>query len=203
MAQEAAATLTATNTKVVPKYLSQKEAKISFEVPASIGGWQMELVLPEGITMNTSDGTLKVGATEANGTLVFPDAKVSSLHKNHQLIGGINTDGNVLLVCVPTAKEEAITKTSGQLCTFKLMADESFKGKGTQTVTIKQFIASDPKGEKIYEVKDVTFNIVELKYDVDDNGQVNVYDIRKVVNEYLNKNKTVFDIRKAVNEYLL
>ena len=206
MAQESTTSLSATNTKVVPGFPAQKEAKISFEVPATIGGWQMELVLPDGITLESESGELEVGTKPDTGwpaATIFPNVKPSSLHKNHKLIGGVNTDGNVLLVCVPTANEEAITKTSGQLCTIKLKAFDSFKDKGTQTVTIKKFIASDPTGDKTYEAEDVTFKIVELKYDVDGNGQVNVYDIRKLINEYLNKTKTVFDIRKAVNEYIL
>ena len=124
MAQTA---LTTKNAKVVPGYDTQSDATVSFEVPATIGGWQMVLSLPEGLSLESdANGELSIGGTKATAT-VFSGVAASSLHKNHQIIGGTTTEGDVLLVCVPTAKEEAIG-TSGSLCTIKLKASADYKG---------------------------------------------------------------------------
>lgn len=189
MAQESTTSLTATNTKVVPGKAAQLDAKISFAVPATIGGWQMELVLPEGISLESESGELEIGTKPDKGwptASFFPNVKPSSLHKNHQIIGGETTNGSTLLVCIPTANEEQIG-TSGQLCTVKLKAAESFTGDITDPknrdaeVLIKSFVASDPTGTTVYEITEpVKFVITALMGDANGNGKVDIADARKV-----------------------
>jgi hypothetical protein len=180
-------TLTATNSKVVPGKGAQLDAKVSFEVPATIGGWQMELVLPEGISLSSEAGQFTIGESSADATL-YPGVKASSLHKNHQIIGGETTGGSTLLVCIPTAKEEQIG-TSGQLCTVKLVAAETFKGdkdddkNRNAEVVIKSFVASDPAGATVYEIAEpVKFFITALLGDANGNGKVDMADAKKVKN---------------------
>ena len=191
MAQTA---LTTKNAKVVPGYDTQSDATVSFEVPATIGGWQMVLSLPEGLSLESdANGELSVGGTKATAT-VFSGVAASSLHKNHQIIGGTTTEGDVLLVCVPTAKEEAIG-TSGSLCTIKLKASADYKG---GAVTIKEFIASDPQGAKTYSTKDVAFNVVALKGDVNGDGIVTVADNTAVYN-VISETDTTYKSTSDVN----
>ena len=203
-------TLTATNGKVVPGYSTQTDATISFEAPETISGWQMVLSLPEGLSIESAAGQLTIGEGSADAT-VFSGVKNSSLFKDFQIIGGEN-EGDVYLVCVPTAKEQE-AGNSGQLCTIKLKAADTFEG--TQAVKIKSFLASDPTGAKTFEAAEASFNIVGLKCDVNGNGTVNVADVRQIVNAMKldnpdakfdvngNGKVNVADVRAAVNEMKL
>jgi hypothetical protein len=182
-------TLTATNSKVVPgaEKGAQLDAKISFAVPATIGGWQMELVLPEGVSLETKAGQFTIGESSADATL-YPGVEASSLHKNHQIIGGETTGGSTLLVCIPTAKEEQIG-TSGQLCTIHLLAAATFTGDKTDPkvrdaeVLINSFVASDPTGATVYEITEpVKFLITALMGDANGDGKVTLADARRVKN---------------------
>ena len=190
MAQEA--TISATKATVVPG--STGDAVVSFSVPVAIGGWQMEVELPDGITLESkADGSLEVGGTSATATVYDKSVILSDLHKNHQVIGGNTTAGDVLLVCVPKGKEEAITATSGQLCTLKFTAANTFTGK--QTVKIKNFVASDPKGEKTYTAADITFEISDnlLMGDANGDGVIDVADVVEIVNFILEKPSAKFN----------
>ena len=123
----------------------------------------------------------------AEATL-FKKVTLSNLHKNHTVIGGDNIDGDILLVCVPTAKEEAIGANCGQLCSIKLKADESFttpavNKKAPKQVTIKSFLAADPQGSASYSmVNEITFDVQKLWGDANGDGKVQMPDARKVKN---------------------
>lgn len=179
--------ITATNVKVVPGYDSQNSAVLSFEVPETVGGWQMVLSLPEGLSLETTSSNLTIGSTSAEASF-FNKVTLSSLHNNHSVIGGVNTDGDILLVCVPTAKEEAIGAKNGQLCSIKLKADDSFttpavNKKTPKQVTIKSFLAADPNGETTYSLaSEVTFDVQKLWGDANGDGKVQMPDARKVKN---------------------
>ena len=204
MAQTEEATLTAGKVKVVPGH--QGVAILNLTTPVEVGGWEMRLALPEGISLASESGKLEVGpeASWADAT-VFNDVALSRGKDNHQVIGGLDTEGQTLLVCVPKAKEASISGKSGELCQITLTADDSFKGKGTQSCQIKGFLAADPKGEKTYEAAAVTFDVIELKYDVDDNGKVNLADVRKIIIKWKDGEDgyNLAAARKAINEWKL
>lgn len=187
-------TLTATNVKVVSGYESQNAAVISFEVPATIGGWQMVLSLPEGLLLESTSGNLVIGpSSETPSTAtadLFKSVTLSNLHKNHSVIGGSNKDGDILLVCVPTESEEAIGAKSGQLCSIKLKAASSFTTPAVnknepKKVTIKSFTAADPQGSTtLYNLADeITFDVQKLWGDANGDGKVNMPDARTVKNK--------------------
>ena len=169
--------LTAGKVKVVPGY--KGELTLNLTTPVEVGGWQMNLVLPEGISLAPENGQLVIGSSSSDAT-VFNDVALSRGKDNHQVIGGLDSEGQTLVVCVPTAKEAKISGTSGELCKISLTADNSYKG--NQECQIKGFLAADPTGATTYEAATVTFIIVQLKGDVTGDGKVNGGDIQSVIN---------------------
>lgn len=205
---------TTKNAKVVPGYSSQGDATISFQVPAAIGGWQMELTLPEGLKMVEGSAQVTVNGESASGSTI-EGVSLSSAHKSHALLGGTKSDGTVMLICFPTTTDAALTAQSGQLCTIKVKADDSYSG--TKQVTVKSFLAADPQGSatQYTMAAPITFDVVALKGDLDANGEVDVLDIEKVISDIVNKGNNpvydldgtgevdVLDIEKVINEILL
>ena len=186
---------TTKNAKVVPGYSSQGDATISFQVPAAIGGWQMELTLPEGLTMVEGSAQVTVNGESASGSTI-EGVSLSSAHKSHALLGGTKSDGTVMLICFPTT-DAALTAQSGQLCTIKVKADDSYSG--TKQVTVKSFLAADPQGSATqYTITSpITFDVVALQGDVVANGVVNISDLQAVVDEIQAKsNDSKADVNK-------
>ena len=202
MAQTPTATtaLTVKNAKVVPGYTAY--AVINFTVPETIGGWQMVLSLPEGIHLDTGAGTIQVGITEQKPVIQFKDDQsnatvlLSNLYPSHRVIGDIAevdgtgySAGDLLLLCIPTSKEAALSAKTGELVTLKLRSDAAFTS-GTATaltrqVTVKSFTAVDPKGTAAgqYSITaPVTIDVTELKGDANGDGLVTFADIRRVKN---------------------
>lgn len=202
------------NAKVVPGFTSQGDAIISFQVPATIGGWQMVLSLPEGLSLVEGSADVTVNGQTEKGS-AFEGVTPSSLHKSHKILGGTNKDGDAVLICFPTTADAALSAQSGQLCTIQVKADASYSGTGQ--VTVKSFLAADPDGSTTQYTMEspITFDVVALKGDFDANGEVDVLDIEKVISDIVNKtNNTVFDldasgevdvldIEKVINEILL
>ena len=173
--------LTSTNAKVVPGFTSQGDAIISFQVPATIGGWQMVLSLPEGLSLVEGSADVTVNGQTEKGS-AFEGVTPSSLHKSHKILGGTNKDGDAVLICFPTTADAALSAQSGQLCTVKVKADASFAGTGQ--VTVKSFLAADPDGSttQYTMASPITFDVVALNGDVTADGVVNGGDIQGVIN---------------------
>jgi hypothetical protein len=169
--------LTANDVKVIPGL--KGELTLDLTTAGKVGGWQLYLVLPEGISLVPTDGELVIGSSSSEAT-VFKDVKLTRGKSNHQVIGGIDGEGQTLVVCVPTAKEAEIGGTSGELCTIALLADDNFEG--TQDCQIKGFLAADPTGATTYEAAAVSFKIIQLKVDVNRDKKVNGTDIQTVIN---------------------
>jgi hypothetical protein len=205
--------LTAKNAKVVPGYTSQGDATISFVVPATIGGWQMELSLPEGLSLVEKSASVTVNGSSADATS-FDGVTPSALHKSHQIIGGTKANGNVVLICFPTTTDGALTATSGELCTIKVKATEAYTG--TNQVKVESFLAADPQGSTTqYTAESINFNVVALKGDVTSDGIVNGGDIQGVINTIVagtgdskydttgDGNVNGGDIQQIINEIVL
>lgn len=206
-----AQSLTSTNAKVVPGFSSQGDATISFQVPAAIGGWQMELTLPEGLTMVEGSAQVTVNGESASGSTI-EGVSLSSAHKSHALLGGTKSDGTVMLICFPTTTDAALTAQSGQLCTIKVKADDSYSG--TKQVTVKSFLAADPQGSatQYTMAAPITFDVVALKGDVNGSGDVTISDAQVIINNIVagsfdtkadtNKdgNVTISDAQIVINE---
>jgi len=192
--------LTAGKVKVVPGFTG--ELTLNLTTPVEVGGWQMNLVLPEGISLESEDGQLVIGSSSSAAT-VFNDVVLTRGKDNHQVIGGIDSEGQTLVVCVPTAKEAKISGTSGELCKINLKADGSFAS--TQSCQIKGFLAADPKGENTYEAAVVSFDIIELKYDMTNDGKVNLADVRKIILKWKDGESgyNLATARKAIIEWKL
>ena len=173
--------LTSTNAKVVPGFTSQGDAIISFQVPATIGGWQMVLSLPEGLSLVEGSADVTVNGQTEKGS-AFEGVTPSSLHKSHKILGGTNKDGDAVLICFPTTADAALSAQSGQLCTVKVKADASYAGTGQ--VTVKSFLAADPDGSttQYTMASPITFDVVALNGDVTADGVVNGGDIQGVIN---------------------
>lgn len=187
--------LTAKNAKVVPGYTSQGDAIISFVVPATIGGWQMELSLPEGLSLVEKSASVTVNGSSADATS-FDGVTPSALHKSHQIIGGTKANGNVVLICFPTTTDGALTATSGELCTIKVKATEAYTG--TNQVKVESFLAADPQGSTTqYTAESINFNVVALNGDVVANGIVNISDLQAVIDVIQDKSgDTKADVNK-------
>lgn len=169
------------NAKVVPGFTSQGDAIISFQVPATIGGWQMVLSLPEGLSLVEGSADVTVNGQTEKGS-AFEGVTPSSLHKSHKILGGTNKDGDAVLICFPTTADAALSAQSGELCTIKVKADASYAGTGQ--VTVKSFLAADPDGSTTQYTasSSITFDVVALKGDVTKDGTVNGGDIQGVIN---------------------
>lgn len=187
--------LTAKNAKVVPGYTSQGDAIISFVVPATIGGWQMELSLPEGLSLVEKSASVTVNGSSADATS-FDGVTPSALHKSHQIIGGTKANGNVVLICFPTTTDGALTATTGELCTIKVKATEAYTG--TNQITVASFLAADPQGSTTqYTAESINFNVVALNGDVVANGIVNISDLQAVIDVIQDKSgDTKADVNK-------
>lgn len=187
--------LTAKNAKVVPGYTSQGDATISFVVPATIGGWQMELSLPEGLSLVEKSASVTVNGSSADATS-FDGVTPSALHKSHQIIGGTKANGNVVLICFPTTTDGALTATTGELCTIKVKATEAYTG--TNQVKVESFLAADPQGSTTqYTAESINFNVVALNGDVVANGIVNISDLQAVIDVIQDKSgDTKADVNK-------
>jgi len=173
--------LTSTNAKVVPGFTSQGDAIISFQVPATIGGWQMVLSLPEGLSLVEGSADVTVNGQTEKGS-AFEGVTPSSLHKSHKILGGTNKDGDAVLICFPTTADAALSAQGGQLCTIKVKAEESFAGTGQ--VTVKSFLAADPDGSttQYTMASPITFDVVALKGDVNGSGDVTISDAQVIIN---------------------
>lgn len=184
-----AQSLTTKNAKVVPGFISQGGATISFEMPAAIGGWQMELSLPEGLSIETSEVTI-------GGSKTSSPSDVNTTSSKHQIYGTTKENGDVVLLCIPT-ESKASLGASGQLCTIKLKAAAGYTTTGT--VTIKSFIASDTAGEVTYKLSgSPTFDVVVMKGDVNGDGIVAVADIVGILN-VISKSNMSFESTSDVN----
>jgi len=194
--------LTSTNAKVVPGFTSQGDAIISFQVPATIGGWQMVLSLPEGLSLVEGSADVTVNGQTEKGS-AFEGVTPSSLHKSHKILGGTNKDGDAVLICFPTTADAALSAQSGQLCTIKVKAEESFAGTGQ--VTVKSFLAADPDGS-------TTQYTMALKGDVNGSGDVTISDAQVIINNIVagtfdtkadtnsDGNVTISDAQIVINE---
>lgn len=203
--------LTSTNAKVVPGFTSQGDAIISFQVPATIGGWQMVLSLPEGLSLVEGSADVTVNGQTEKGS-AFDGVTPSSLHKSHKILGGTNKDGDAVLICFPTTADAALSAQSGQLCTVKVKADASFAGTGQ--VTVKSFLAADPDGSttQYTMASPITFDVVALKGDVNGSGDVTISDAQVIINNIVagtfdtkadtnsDGNVTISDAQIVINE---
>ena len=203
--------LTSTNAKVVPGFTSQGDAIISFQVPATIGGWQMVLSLPEGLSLVEGSADVTVNGQTEKGS-AFEGVSPSSLHKSHKILGGTNKDGDAVLICFPTTADAALSAQSGQLCTVKVKADASFAGTGQ--VTVKSFLAADPDGSttQYTMASPITFDVVALKGDVNGSGDVTISDAQVIINNIVagtfdtkadtnsDGNVTISDAQIVINE---
>lgn len=203
--------LTSTNAKVVPGFTSQGDAIISFQVPATIGGWQMVLSLPEGLSLVEGSADVTVNGQTEKGS-AFEGVTPSSLHKSHKILGGTNKDGDAVLICFPTTADAALSAQSGQLCTVKVKADASFAGTGQ--VTVKSFLAADPDGSttQYTMASPITFDVVALKGDVNGSGDVTISDAQVIINNIVagtfdtkadtnsDGNVTISDAQIVINE---
>ena len=173
--------LSTAKAKGVPGYQAMDQgAIISFKVPATIGGWQMELTLPEGLSLVENSAEITVNGEKASGSS-FDGVALSSAHKGHALLGGTKSDGTVMLICFPTTTDAALSAQSGELCSIKVKADASYTG--TQQVQVKNFIAADPTGSATqYTASAVRFDVIALQGDVTEDGIVNGGYIQGVIN---------------------
>ena len=172
--------LTASRVKVVPGWKGELSLNLKSEI--EVGGWQLFLVMPEGISLAGESGKLEIGSEPTEGwpdATFFNDVALTRGKDNHLVIGCID-ENKTLVVCVPSAKQAKISGTSGELCKIKLSADNSFEG--TKTCQIKGFIAADSNGENTYEAADISFNIIQLKCNLTDDGVVDVADLQTLIN---------------------
>ena len=198
--------LTAGKLKIVPGH--QAEVALALKTPVEIGGWQMELALPAGLSLDGTSDKLKIGTEPEGGypeALFFKDVTLSRGKNDHVVIGGYGSEGQPVVICVPTAKEAKISGTSGDLCIITLTADNDFVATSETKGEVKAFLASDEKGEKTYSAATITFDIVQLKYDITNDGKVNLADVRKIVNLWKagESGYNLATARKAINEWKL
>lgn len=163
--------------------------QLQLTTPSQIAGWQVTLVLPEGISVEPTSNDLAIGELQENETYPkadFMDVQLSKRHANHVVIGGTDKDGGTLLVCLPTVKEGAISGTEGDLCYVNLKCGNLEVMKSADEAKdcmIKAFVASDPQGSKD------TFTSVEIPFkltvnpvgDVNGDFKVSLLDVSAVI----------------------
>jgi hypothetical protein len=191
-----AQTVTAGDVRLYPG--GKGSLQLNFNVPSSIAGWQMELSLPDGFTVTSTEQELKIG-TAAGANANFMDVDLTSNYSGHVVIGGTTTDDNVLLVCFPKVKDGLINVTNGVLCTVNLKApvDAAMmtSDDAPLEVAIKSIVMSDKDGSKNPPSAPATSCKLRVhpKGDANADWDINVADLQAVLNKMDVKGVTLSD----------
>lgn len=215
-------TITAGNVKFVPGF--DAEMKFNYSNAQDMGGFQMVVSLPDGLTLEedatkTAAGLSINGGTPATGATFF-NVKVPT---GFECIGvkadgaGTTSDGtaykegDILLVCFPVTagvKYAAATADKpGELCTLTLKTAETTTADDIAAVKLEGFAGSDTNGTggeealakyatSTPEVTPVDAkNAYAYKCDVTHDGKVNGQDIQNVINiSVAGSNDASFDV---------
>ena len=152
---------------------------LSIQTPKQIAGWQMEIALPTGITIPSSE--LTVG----DATFTEYDVKLPARYGAKYKAVGTPTDNGVFLFFIPvaesyTASDFQISGTDGEACTITLQAEDF---EGPATVSITNICASDAEGNSTdLAGADVNFAVNHPKGDANSNFIVNALDIQETIN---------------------
>ena len=202
-------TITAGNVKFVPGF--DAEMKFNYSNAQDMGGFQMVVSLPDGLTLEedatkTAAGLSINGGTPATGATFF-NVKVPT---GFECIGvkadgaGTTSDGtaykegDILLVCFPVTagvKYAAATADKpGELCTLTLKTAETTTADDIAAVKLEGFAGSDTNGTGGAEAlakyatasPEVTpvdaKNAYALKCDLSNDGVVDITDLQKEIN---------------------
>ena len=195
-------TITAGKVKFVPG--GDAELKYSYTSAEAMGGFQMVVSLPDGVTLEenaekTAQG-LSINGGETAKNAIFYNVKVPSGFECIGVkadAGGKTSDGtayeagDVLLVCFPVKAgvTYAATTTEKELCTLILKTDDGTTSDDFATIQLNGFAGSDTKGtanKLIAAASGSSFaptadNVRVLKYDINGDKIVNVTDLSLVI----------------------
>jgi uncharacterized protein YcnI len=183
---------------------------LSLQTPQEIAGWQMQIALPEGVTIPSSE--LKVG----DATFTQYDVTLPARYGEKYKAVGTPTENGIFLFFIPVAESYTesdfqITGTEGEACKINLKASPSFRGPVNCVVT--NLCAADKDGVSI-QGTDAELSLNNPRGDVNSDIKVSIGDVEKVVqlilaNEYdengdlNNDNKhSVGDIEAIIQEIL-
>lgn len=154
---------------------------LSLQTPKEIAGWQMEIALPEGVTISSKQ--LVVG--DATFT-EYDGVKLPARYGAKYKAVGTPTENGVFLFFIPVAESyEAsdfqITGTDGEACTITLKADSY---EGAAAVTVTNIVAADAEGNSTnLAAADANFTVNHPKGDASQDFKVNGGDIQTVIND--------------------
>ena len=176
----------------VTNYFAAKDFKIrpgaSYSFPVEmineneIAGFQCDIYLPEGISIDVVDGEYDIALT---------DRMV-----DHVLFSALQADGAVRMLSY-SMKVKSYTGNSGDLFTVNLTASSDYDGLGT--IKISNILVSTPK-EVEYKCPDVEVNVELQSYtlgDVNNDGSVSVTDVISATNYILGSPSSNFIFEAA------
>lgn len=154
---------------------------LSLQTPKEIAGWQMEIALPEGVTISSKQ--LVVG--DATFT-EYDGVKLPARYGAKYKAVGTPTENGVFLFFIPVAESyEAsdfqISGTDGEACTITL---KTTSYESAAAVTVKNIVASDAEGNSTdLAAADANFTVNHPKGDATCDFKVDLNDILRVISD--------------------
>ena len=143
-----------------------------------IAGLQMDLYLPEGMTVaKNSRGKLIIEVTDR-------------MDESHTVSGEVSESGIVHIV-VNSLNNDAITGDNGDILNVTINIDESLAG-GEYIVQLKDIVLSDVNNTESHPNNaEATIKVIQLG-DVDCSGAANINDVVCIINHILNRQTGTF-----------
>ena len=182
---------------------------LSLQTPKEIAGWQMEITLPEGVTISSKQLTVGDATfTEYDGVKL--PARYGAKYK----AVGTPTEKGVFLFFIPvaetyTADDFKIEGVEGEACTITL---NTTSYEGAAGVKVTNIVAADKDGNSTdLSGADKEFAVNHPKGDVNDNFETDIFDLQIVIN-HINANEydaksdmykdnviDIFDVQEVIN----
>ena len=146
--------------------------------------FQIDIYLPEGLTVEQEDGDYIFDLTSRKG-------------RDHNISSQLQVDGSIRVISYsPSIK--AYSGNSGALVTFSVTASSDFEGPAS--ILLKNILFTTVAGIEIPfadESCTVTTPVTSLKGDVDGNGLVNISDVTALIDYLLNNDASAINLSNA------
>lgn len=155
-----------------------KWVNILLENETEYSAFQIDLSLPEGLTIVQEDGDYLIDLTDRKA-------------RDHTISSKLHADGSIRIMSY-SMNVRSFSGNSGALVTMSITADESFSAPAI--VVLRNILFSTPMGEEIAfadEACVVNYSSNSMIGDVDDDGLVSINDVTALIDYLLGSNNDI------------